>query len=116
MFLIPRWGTYFFWLERSPVAAEVASWCLVVPAILSKRVAPISLKPRRVQKGAILHPFCTPFRQLEPFSRARLSPVRPLLRECAGVRFRSEDQRKDRRLRSVFCWRDCLRVNIQRGP
>ena len=42
---------------RWAVTAEVASSSLVVPAIHSKRVAPISLKPRRVQKGAILHPF-----------------------------------------------------------
>jgi hypothetical protein len=40
--------------------------------------------------------------------RSSLQPTR--------VRFRSEGQRKDRCLRSVFCWRDCLRVNIQRGP
>ena len=55
------------------VTAEVASSSLVVPAIHSKRVVPISLKPRRVQKGAILRPFCTPYCQLEPFSAVRLS-------------------------------------------
>jgi hypothetical protein len=26
-----------------------------------------------VQKGAFLHPFCTPFRQIQAFSRYRLS-------------------------------------------
>ena len=40
---------------------------IVVPAILSKRVALISLQPTRVQKDTFLHPFCTLFRQLEPF-------------------------------------------------
>ncbi|MCU1239313.1 MAG: hypothetical protein JWO71_39 [Candidatus Acidoferrum typicum] len=57
------------------VTAEVASSSLVVPAIHSKRVERSSLQPTRVQKGTFLHPFCTPFRQLEPFSRARFSPV-----------------------------------------
>ena len=55
---------------KMPVTAEVASSSLVVPAILSKRVERISLLPTRVQKGAILHPFCTPFRQLEALSGA----------------------------------------------
>ncbi len=53
------------------VTAEVASSSLVVPAIHSKRVARISMKPTRVQKGAFLHPFCTPFPQLEPASGAQ---------------------------------------------
>jgi len=53
------------------VTAEVASSSLVVLAILSERVALISLQPTRVQKGAFLQPFCTPFPQLEPTSGAQ---------------------------------------------
>jgi len=52
---------------KVPVTAEVASSSLVVPAILSKRVVPITVKPRRVQKGAFLRPVCTLFRLLGPF-------------------------------------------------
>jgi len=51
------------------VTAEVASSSLVVPAIPFQALALISVKPSGVQKGAVLHPFCTPFRELETFSR-----------------------------------------------
>jgi hypothetical protein len=54
------------------VTAEAAGSSPVVPAIHSKRVVAISLKPTRVQKGAFLHPFCTHFRQLESLSHAEL--------------------------------------------
>ena len=49
----------FSWINtyKSAVTAEVASSRLVVPAIHSKRVARISMKPTRVQKGAFLYPF-----------------------------------------------------------
>jgi hypothetical protein len=44
-----------------PVTAEAAGSSPVVPAIHSKRVALISPKPTRTQKGRILRPFCVPF-------------------------------------------------------
>jgi hypothetical protein len=40
------------------LAAEVASSSLVVPAILSKAVKRISLKPSRARKGRVSRPFC----------------------------------------------------------
>ena len=43
--------------EPSAVTAEVASSSLVVPAIHSKRVVALSLKPSRTQKGTFLCPF-----------------------------------------------------------
>src|SRR6266478_8864771 len=43
---------------RKAVTAEVASSSLVVPAILSKRVRRISLKPSRARKGHVSRPFC----------------------------------------------------------
>src|SRR6266849_4975174 len=46
---------------RDAVTAEVASSSLVVPAIHSKRVASISLKPTRTQKGTFSCPFSCPF-------------------------------------------------------
>jgi hypothetical protein len=67
------------------VTAEVASSSLVVPAIHSKRVERISMKPTRVQKGAFLHPFCTPFRQLEPFSGGRPSGFDSVYASALGV-------------------------------
>jgi hypothetical protein len=72
-------------LTRSSVTAEVASSSLVVPAIHSKRVERISMKPTRVQKGAFLHPFCTPFRQLEPFSGGRSSGFDSVYASALGV-------------------------------
>jgi hypothetical protein len=71
--------------RKCTVTAEVASSSLVVPAILSKRVALISLQPTRVQKGAFLHPFCTPFRQLEPFSGGRPSGFDSVYASALGV-------------------------------
>ena len=67
------------------VTAEVASSSLVVPAIHFKRVERISMKPTRVQKGAFLHPFCTPFRQLELFSGGRLSGFDSFYASALGV-------------------------------
>jgi hypothetical protein len=43
------------------VTAEVASSSLVVPAILFKRVVPISLEPLRTQKGTFLCLFLCAF-------------------------------------------------------
>src|ERR1035437_10204229 len=40
--LIWRVGTYFSWLERCPVTAEVASSSLVVPAILFKELPDVT--------------------------------------------------------------------------
>ena len=48
-------------IEKVPVTAEVASSSLVVPAIHSKRVARISFKPLRAQKGRAARPFCALF-------------------------------------------------------
>jgi hypothetical protein len=45
------------------VTAEVASSSLVVPAIHSKAVRRISLKPSRAQKGHVSRPFCAPFQR-----------------------------------------------------
>ena len=55
------------------VTAEAAGSSPVVPAIHSKRVERISQPATRVQKGAFLHPFCTPFLQLKPVSRLPLA-------------------------------------------
>jgi hypothetical protein len=66
------------------VTAEVASSSLVVPAILSKTVTRLSLKPTRVQKGAFLHPLCTLFLQLERFSRAQLSQFDSVCETAVG--------------------------------
>src|SRR6202140_1711462 len=67
-------------IAPSPLRGESVTYvsgtmCYLCLRPLTKRVALISLQPTRVQKDTFLHPFCTPFRQLEPFSRARLSPV-----------------------------------------
>jgi hypothetical protein len=62
-----------------------------------------------VQKGAFLHPFCTPFSQLAPLSRAGLLGFHG---ERLRARFRIKDERQNRSLRSVFCGRDRLRVDI----
>jgi hypothetical protein len=70
---------------RPPVTAEVAGSSPVVPAIHSKRVVRISMKPTRVQKGAFLHPFCTSFRQLEPFSGGRPSGFDSVYASALGV-------------------------------
>jgi len=43
------------------------------------------MKPTRVQKGAFLHPFCTPFRQLELFSGGRLSGFDSFYASALGV-------------------------------
>src|SRR5258705_5669209 len=71
--------------DRPHVTAEAAGSSPVVPAIHSKRVARISMKPTRVQKGAFLHPFCTPFRQLEPFSGGRPSGFESIYASALGV-------------------------------
>jgi hypothetical protein len=54
------------------VTAEVASSSLVVPAIHSKRVERISLKPSRAQKGTFSCPYLCPFssRSICPHSAA----------------------------------------------
>ena len=77
-------------VKMLPVTAEAAGSSPVVPAIHSKRVGRISLKPTRVQKGAFLHPFCTPFRRLEAFSRALLFMTWPHSGWGSAVRFRRE--------------------------
>jgi hypothetical protein len=86
------------------VTAEVASSSLVVPAIRSKRVAPISLKPNRVQKGAFLHPFCAPFRQLDAFSRVLTFMTWSQLGWSSAVRFRREHEIEYGCLCSVLRW------------
>ena len=67
-------------ISTDSVTAEVASSSLVVPAIHSKRVVPSSTKPTGVQKDTFLHPFCTPFRQLESFSLRGCRTYWPRLR------------------------------------
>src|SRR6516225_3174460 len=99
--------------ELPTVTAEVASSSLVVPAIHSKRVERISLQPSRVQTGAFLHPFCTPFRQLEAFSRVLLSRTWPHSGRRGAVRFRGEYKVEYGCLCSVLRWRDRLRVDVQ---
>jgi hypothetical protein len=88
---------------------KVASSRLVVPAIYFKRVSRLSPQPMWVQKGAFLHPFCTPFSQLAPLSRARLLGFHG---ERWGARFRIKNERQNCCLRSVLCRRDRLRVDI----
>ena len=97
----------------TPVTAEAAGSSLVVPAIHSKRVERISLQPSRVQTGAFLHPFCTPFRQLEAFSRVLLSRTWPHSGRRGAVRFRGEYKVEYGCLCSVLRWRDRLRVDVQ---
>ena len=94
---------------RWAVTAEVASSSLVVPAIHFKRVSRLSSQPTWVQKGAFLHPFCTSFSQLAPLSRAGLLGFHG---ERWGARFRIKNERQNCSLRSVFCGRDRLRVDI----
>src|SRR5216684_4772972 len=77
-FLVHSWSNICYLGFQSAVliatvTAEVASSSLVVPAISFQRLASIPLKPKRVQKCAILHPFSTSYCQLEPFSAALLS-------------------------------------------
>src|SRR6266566_2751685 len=50
-----------FQSQEVSVTAEVASSSLVVPAILSKRVRRLSLKPSRTQKGTFSCPLLCPF-------------------------------------------------------
>ena len=64
-------------------------------------------------KGCNFAPFLHPFSSIRTvFTSSAFTGLTTLTR----VRFRSEDERKDRCLRGMLCWRDCLRVNIQRGP
>ena len=63
--------------KKLSVTAEVASSSLVVPAIHSKKSCTNFAATNEGTKGHVFARFCTPFRQLEPFSRAGLSPVRP---------------------------------------
>jgi hypothetical protein len=80
--------------QGAAVTAEVASSSLVVPAIHSlfptahKAVERISLKPTRVLKGAFLHPFCTPFCQLEAFSH--IAPIHDLAAYTGAAQFISD--------------------------
>jgi len=48
------------------VTAEAAGSSPVVPVIHAKRVAKISVKPSRTQKGTFRDLFCVPFRSLFP--------------------------------------------------
>ena len=50
-------------LVSCSVTAEVASSSLVVPAILSKALRRISLKPLGARKGRVSRPFCALFRR-----------------------------------------------------
>jgi hypothetical protein len=58
---------------KGAVTAEVASSSLVVPAIVSKRLRLISLKPTRVQKGTFRCPFLHPFRTAFLFAQRESS-------------------------------------------
>ena len=97
-----------------PVTAEVASSSLVVPAILSKRVVPISLKPSRLQKGAVLHPFCTRFLVITVVFICSASQLVRLAHHN-GVRLEGDDQTEHGSLSGMLSWRDGLCVDIQRG-
>src|SRR5882762_7318015 len=73
--------------ERWTVTAEVASSSLVVPAILSKALRRISLKPLGARKGRVSRPFCAllgdpelPIQQrvlLHPHRKKRLATSPP---------------------------------------
>ena len=71
------------------VTAEVASSSLVVPAIHSKRVERISMKPTRVQKGAFLHPLLHPFSSIRAV--VRCAAIQDL---TAFTRVRSDSSQK----------------------
>jgi len=70
LWLLPLDGRVHFLVHS--VTAEVASSSLVVPAIHSKRVERISLKPSRTQKGTFSCPYLCPFssRSICPHSAA----------------------------------------------
>jgi hypothetical protein len=62
----PTGREYNFSLSRQrrvAVTAEAASSSPVVPAIHSKAVRQISLKPSRAQKRHVSRPFCAPFQR-----------------------------------------------------
>jgi len=102
------------YLTTLPVTAEVARFeSRSSPAILFKKSCTNFAATNEGAKG---HVFLRPF--LHPFSSIRGRFLTTLgfhrfdhsYASCAGVRFRSEDQRKDRCLRSVFLLaRDGLR-------
>src|SRR5882672_397269 len=66
-------------------------------------------------KGCNSAPYLHPFALIRAALREWLFAISPRRPECGGIRFRSEDQRKHGCLRGVLCWRNRLRVDIQRG-
>jgi hypothetical protein len=91
------------YITTLPVTAEAAGSSPVVPAIHSKRVRTISLKPSRTQKGTFLCLFWGPFR----------NHFLLLYRKAWIAR---KDQGQDGCLGRMLGWRDGLSIDIQCGP
>jgi hypothetical protein len=88
------------------VTAEAAGSSPVVPAIHSKPVRRILLKPSGARKGHVSRLFCAPL---------RWSTVSYPATGACHILGGRKDQRYHRSLRCMLRGSHCLRVNVQRG-